>query len=436
MMKRRGSAPIDDTLDELMNARKLKPLRLNADDPDEPLGSPLVAQRKQVMQHLANRSAKTRANASPEQDQDDDDDLPPEDDDDNGGDDGEEGEEGAEGDDDDDDDGEEGAGQGGASSGLEYVPRKVVDPIEQEMQRAIRKAKLLARITQLAKRGVRPTKTPSWRASEQELMIEVARMEVIAARSVRIDQGRAALLMSVGAGETGMNLVDKKLLQESDYKIGMNGYSEHLWGEIGNYDDVLEHGMDSVMGPPGEGYWWRELGFMLASSMAMYRINKGKARTDEDDRRAVMEELKQSPEFRSAIAKEIVDEMRRKQAEDAKAQQEQQKVQRLGEQLQQAMHPQPQQAPQAQAHVGRMKPPPAVMRTGAATVSAAREDIAPVAAQTQAMVAEFGLTTAAAAAGPQATATAAAAAITNQTLALSAKTKRHKDGGLIIESGV
>lgn len=51
-----------------------------------------------------------------------------------------------------------------------------------ERRRAIRKAKLLARMTQLAKRGIRPSRTPTWRSSELDLEIEVARMEHILER--------------------------------------------------------------------------------------------------------------------------------------------------------------------------------------------------------------------------------------------------------------
>lgn len=182
--------------------------------------------------------------------------------------------------------------------------------------------------------------------------------------------------------------------------------------------------MDAVMGPPGEGLWWRELGFMLASSMAMYRINKSKTKSDEEERRATIEELKASPEFRVAIAKEIVDEMRKKQAEDLKTQQEQQKNQRLVDQLQQSMAPPQAQAPPPQGlqpRASRMKPPPPMSLARAGP----REDIPALASQTQAMAAEFGLALKPAAAPPAITSTTA-----------TATTRKHKDGGIIIESGV
>lgn len=365
VMSRQKSAAIDDTLDELMNPRKLKPLKLNRDDPDQPLGSPLQKHRREVMKQLSQerRSSPTPSEGSAAAaDDQDDDDQPPLD----------EPEEGVEDEQEEEDQEEEDDEQ-------QTLPqRKVIDPLEQEMQRAVRKAKLLARITQLAKRGIKPTKTPTWNASEQELMVEVARMEVIAARSVRIEQGRAALMMTVGVGESGCNYVDRNYLKDTDYHIGMDGYSDHLLKDIQNFDDVLERGMDSMLGPPGQGSWWRELGFMLTANMAMYRINKGKRKTEAEERREMMEELKKSPEFRQAIAKEIVEEMRRQHTEDNKKLQEQLEQQKLLNEAAKLSQPP---APPASA---RMRPPASSLAK-----PAAREDIPAEPSQTQAMMSEF-----------------------------------------------
>ncbi len=65
-----------------------------------------------------------------------------------------------------DDDGKESKGEDGDRDDDEYT-------------RAVNKAKLLARITQLSKRGIRPSKTPTWRSTELELLVEVARMETL-----------------------------------------------------------------------------------------------------------------------------------------------------------------------------------------------------------------------------------------------------------------
>jgi hypothetical protein len=320
---------IDDTLDSIMNPRKLRPLQLDRNAPDPPMGSPLFKQQQKVMKQLSRqRPNEPEPVPQSERGRDDDDD-----DDDQEGESGDEsGDEGESGEEDEGESGEE-------DDEEDQAPQQT--RLERQLQDAIRKAKLLARITQLAKRGIRPTKTPNWRASEEELTIEVARMEVIAARSVRIEQGRAALVMAVGTSETGMNFVDDRFLPEdSSFKIGMRGYTKHLTGELSNYDDVLERGMNSVMGPPGEGYWLAELGFMLGSSMVMYRINKSKEDNAKQERRETIEQLKQNPEFRRAIAKEIVEEMRQQQLQERQT------------------HPQTQSQPQTQMGPAPVAPAP------------------------------------------------------------------------------
>jgi hypothetical protein len=179
------------------------------------------------------------------------------------------------------------------------------DPLEDEMNKAIRKAKLLARIDQLAGRGVKPSKNFTYRAPEDELIVEVARMETLAQRAVRIQQGRAAFISMVGTSEKGMNAADDT--EMLPFNFYMNGFTRQTVKDITNYDDCLERGVESMLGSGGSFPWYVELAFILVPAMVTHSMmNRFK-----DNPEHTKKVLQQDPQLRTEVAKELAHEMHR-----------------------------------------------------------------------------------------------------------------------------
>ena len=288
----RAAPPSDDSLDALMNPARVKPTRLHADEPEPALESPVVRE----MHGLPPRKPPSQGFTMPEDDpmamaEDDayydeyDDGLPMQQ--------------------------PSGPGQNNFSSFQQAAPApQIINEQEEEMKRAVRKAKLLARITQLTTRGIKPDKVYTWQTSEYELQIAVAKMEVISSKSKRIEQGRSALLFFAAGVEKGCNYVDDQNYSAlRGYKFTMQGYSEHLFGEIGNFDDCLDKGMEEIFGPDENRKWYVELAWLLGSSMAMYSMTNKRKRQDE--MKALVEEVKKDKVFMDGLKREIMQDMRR-----------------------------------------------------------------------------------------------------------------------------
>lgn len=203
--------------------------------------------------------------------------------------------------DEDDDDGDE---------GFRY------DPLEEETMKAVRKAKLLARIEQMEGKGIKASKKFNYKSNEDEMMVEVARMEVLAERSVRIEQGRAMLLPMVSGLEKGSNYVDRK--SWLPFLLNLNGFSSQLSKNIDKFDDCLERGVAETIGPTGGHVWWIDLLWILIPSMVQYSFTN---RMTENPAYA-NEVLRNNPEFQAKIAEEMAKELthtekqRRKDLED------------------------------------------------------------------------------------------------------------------------
>ena len=283
----RTAPPSDDSLDALMNPARVKPTRLHAEELEPALESPVVRE----MHGLPPRKPAPQGFALPEEAEDD---AYYE-------------------------DYEEGPfqqpGQNNFAAFQQQAPApQIINEQEEEMKRAVRKAKLLARITQLTTRGIKPDKVYTWQTSEYELQIAVAKMEVIASKSKRIEQGRSALLFFSAGVEKGCNYVDDQNYSAlRGYKFTMQGYSEHLFGEIGNFDDCLDKGMEEIFGPDENRKWYVELAWLLGSSMAMYSMTNKRKRQDE--MKALVEEVKKDKVFMDGLKREIIQEMQSKQVQ-------------------------------------------------------------------------------------------------------------------------
>lgn len=174
------------------------------------------------------------------------------------------------------------------------------DPIEKEIQKQIRKAKLMARIDQLAARGIAKSKQFNHKTSEDELLEEVARMEVLAQRDVRIKQGRAMFIGCVGGSEKTMNFFDDKSLLPFNLKFHMKDFTRATVKDITNYDDCLERGITAIFGPGSQMPWWVELLWILIPAMITHSMmNRFK---DPEHTNAV---LKQNPQLQAQVAENI-----------------------------------------------------------------------------------------------------------------------------------
>lgn len=178
-----------------------------------------------------------------------------------------------------------------------------VDPIEAEMEKAIRKAKLLARIAQLAKRGfAQPSGEMSYKTSEKELIIEVARMEVADRRTLRVMQGRSMFTYSVGGIEWLLEYIDSK--QWLPIEFCMRGYTDHLKNEIHLFDDALEVGVEETIGSLHNYPWYVQLGSILAPSMMTYsgeqrRLRASQSRLYQQPSPSQPQSLQQLPQMQS-----------------------------------------------------------------------------------------------------------------------------------------
>ena len=193
-------------------------------------------------------------------------------------------------------------------------PRKLrIDPMEEETIKAVRKAKLLARIEQMETKGVKRSKAYNYRSSEEELMVEVARMEVLAERAVRIEQGRAFLMTAVNGAEKGSSFIDRKGWLPFNFNI--SGFSKQLHKDIDKYDDCLERGVADTLGPGGSRVWWMDLLTVLLPSMAYYSMTN---RITENSEYA-NEVIRNNPEFQSRLAQEMAKELSHTTVEDRRA---------------------------------------------------------------------------------------------------------------------
>lgn len=234
------------------------------------------------------------------------------------------------------------------------------------LREAITKAKLLARITQLQGRGVVATRDYDYTANEAELTIEVARMEVLAMRSARLKQGRAAFMTTVRGAEALANWSDRagKLP-----RFCLKGFSLETQRDIGIYDDFLDAGVQQVCGSSmREMPWYAGLLATLVPAMITYSITHRAA----DDQEYVREMINNDPQLRREVIQEIAERhgelvIQRDRETDAQYQQEL-PPQTLPRTL-------PQTLPQTQAPAfsasaplphRRMAPPPPTMQRPAA----------------------------------------------------------------------
>lgn len=176
------------------------------------------------------------------------------------------------------------------------------DPLEQETLKAVRKAKLLARIEQMIGKGLKPSKTYNFRTNEDELLVEVARLEVMSERAIRVEQGRSVLMTGIKATEQGACFVDRN--KWLPFEFNLKDFANHVLKEIDKYDDCLERGVAETIGSSGSKVWWIELLYILIPSMIMYSITN---RSFSDPKYA-SEMLRQSPEFQERLAKEYAKE--------------------------------------------------------------------------------------------------------------------------------
>lgn len=139
-------------------------------------------------------------------------------------------------------------------------PPRVVeigDKLEEEMQTVVRKARMLARIQQLTTRGAKPSKLFDHRSSEHELQIEIARMEVVAERGMRIKQGRMALTAFSASVEKAAGMWDQRFADYITFQI--QGVTRDLIMNIVQFDDALEQGVEELIGPQGQIPWYYRL---------------------------------------------------------------------------------------------------------------------------------------------------------------------------------
>jgi len=178
----------------------------------------------------------------------------------------------------------------------------VIDPLEEETLKAVRKAKLLARIQQLESRGLKASKKFNYRSSEEELLSEVALMEIMAERARRIEQGRAGFMGFVKANESLANFVDGRKWLPIELKL--QGFGNHILNEIDKYDDCLERGVAETLGPVGSKIWWVDLLSFYIPSMIMFSMTN---RATSDPKYAG-ELLRRNPEFQERLAREYAKE--------------------------------------------------------------------------------------------------------------------------------
>lgn len=233
-----------------------------------------------------------------------------------------------------------------------------IDPLEDETLKAVRKAKLLARIEQMEVKGVKRSKVFNYRTSEEELMVEVARMEVLSERAIRIEQGRAFLMTSVNGVEKGAGHIDRKKWLPFYFNVG--GFSKQLHKDIDKYDDCLERGVAETIGPSGSRVWWMDLITVLLPSMVYYSMTN---RMTEDPAYA-NEVMRNNPEFQARIAREVAKELAHTQTEERQGIADElrlarQEIADIRRQQNPSYQPTPQNNLQPTAPViGRMVPPP------------------------------------------------------------------------------
>lgn len=184
-----------------------------------------------------------------------------------------------------------------------HLGARVLDPLEEETLKAVRKAKLLARLEQMEAKGIKRSKVFNYRSNEEELMVEVARMEVLAERATRIEQGRSALMTLVKTVERGACFVDRR--KYLPVKANLGGFSGSMIKDIDRYDDCLERGVAETLGPSSSRVWWVEMLYILIPSMVWYSMTN---RMTEDPKYA-SEVIRQNPEFQRVLAKEVAREM-------------------------------------------------------------------------------------------------------------------------------
>lgn len=209
----------------------------------------------------------------------------------------------------DDDDDSSSSGDGGTGPFGMGKPM-YYDPLEEETLKAVRKAKLLARIEQMEAKGVKRTKVFTFRTSEEELMVEVARMEVLAERAIRIEQGRAMLITNIKAIEKGTGFVDRKKWLPLEFNLG--GYSKHIIKDMDKFDDCLERGVAETIGPSSSRVWWVELLWILIPSMAYYSMTNSMHKDPE----YTNEVLRKNPEFQDRLAREMAKELAHTERQD------------------------------------------------------------------------------------------------------------------------
>ncbi len=172
--------------------------------------------------------------------------------------------------------------------------------LERKIRKACEKAKLLARIDQLHESHHIPkTREFTYRASTEELTVEVARMEVLALRGVRVKQGRAAFLYSVMGIEKAMNYSDKE--EALPFNWYMNGFTKEATRSIADYDDALETAVEDLVGPGGKMPWYMQLGFILVPAMAQHSMMQ----RHRDDPEHTAQVLRDNPEIANRVVEEI-----------------------------------------------------------------------------------------------------------------------------------
>lgn len=189
--------------------------------------------------------------------------------------------------------------------------------IEVEIEKGIRKAKLLARMEQLVTRGIPMSKKFTYRASEEELMVEVAKMEAIFYRTQRIKKGRGWFLSATTGIEKTCGFIDRKEWGPFGFKFCMDDFTKETIKDIQLYDDCLERGVESVFGPGGhEGPWYVELASILIPAMVNHSImNRFK-----DDPNHTNEVLNSNDKLRAEVADRIAaEQMRANAAASARA---------------------------------------------------------------------------------------------------------------------
>jgi hypothetical protein len=197
----------------------------------------------------------------------------------------------------------------GAMPGAPPVYQQV-DPEELKLQRAVRKGKLFARITQLQGRGISPSKPLDWRLPEEEIQVELATMEEVGRRAKRVETGRGVFMFPIGAIEHGANWVDKQGWL-GDFQFHMEGFSKHIIQNLDKFDDALERGVKEMTGDGDtERHWVAELLMVLVPMMVTYAAsNQPKPDQIERLKKEVMQQLKNDPEIRRELAQDIAQEM-------------------------------------------------------------------------------------------------------------------------------